>query len=158
MHILLLFLDGIGLGDDNPDVNPFVVAKMPDLTALTNGKRWLRDTGRQESERAIFIPTDPRLGVAGRPQSATGQAAILTGKNVPQLLGEHYGPKPTRPSAKSSRRMAFSSASLTVDKKRHCSMLILRRGITKLIAGKVCVPVISRRLMMPDSAFSVLRI
>src|SRR5690606_39194561 len=29
-----------------------------------------------------------------RPQSATGQATILTGRNVPQLVGEHYGPKP----------------------------------------------------------------
>jgi hypothetical protein len=30
----------------------------------------------------------------GRPQSATGQATILTGRNVPRLVGEHYGPKP----------------------------------------------------------------
>lgn len=94
MHILMIFLDGIGLGDDDPAVNPFAVANMPTLTALTNGKRWLRDTGKQESERAIFIPTDPRLGIPGRPQSATGHAAILTGLNVPQLIGEHYGPKP----------------------------------------------------------------
>lgn len=94
MHILMLFLDGIGLGDDDPAVNPFAVANMPTLLALTNGKRWLRGIGRQESERAIFVPTDPRLDVPGRPQSATGQAAILTGKNVPQLIGEHYGPKP----------------------------------------------------------------
>jgi hypothetical protein len=34
------------------------------------------------------------MGVEGRPQSATGQAALLTGFNVPQLLGEHYGPRP----------------------------------------------------------------
>jgi 2,3-bisphosphoglycerate-independent phosphoglycerate mutase len=94
MHILLLFLDGIGLGDDNPAVNPFAAASMPTLTALTNGRRWLRGIGRQESERAIFVPTDPRLGIPGRPQSATGQAAILTGLNVPKLIGEHYGPKP----------------------------------------------------------------
>jgi len=94
MHILMLFLDGIGLGDDDPAVNPFASARMPTLTALTNGNRWLRGIGRQESERAIFIPTDPRLGIPGRPQSATGQAAILTGKNVPQMIGEHYGPKP----------------------------------------------------------------
>jgi 2,3-bisphosphoglycerate-independent phosphoglycerate mutase len=94
MHILLLFLDGIGLGDDDPDVNPFAVANTPNLLALTNGKRWLRGIGRQESKRANFVPTDPRLGVPGRPQSATGQAAILTGKNVPQMIGEHYGPKP----------------------------------------------------------------
>lgn len=94
MHILMIFLDGIGLGDDNPQTNPFAVAHMPTLIALSNGKRWLRDTGRQESQRAIFIPTDPRLGVAGRPQSGSGQAAILTGRNVPQIIGEHYGPKP----------------------------------------------------------------
>ncbi|MEO8609788.1 MAG: hypothetical protein ABI690_17985 [Chloroflexota bacterium] len=94
MHILLLFLDGIGLGDDDPNVNPFAIANMPNLIALTNGKRWLRDIGRQESERAIFIPTDPRMGMPGRPQSGTGQAAILTGKNIPQIIGEHYGPKP----------------------------------------------------------------
>lgn len=97
MHILLLFLDGIGLGDDDPALNPFAAADMPTLTALTNGKRWLRDTGRQDNPRALFIPTDPRLGVPGRPQSATGQAAILTGLNVPQMIGEHYGPKPNEP-------------------------------------------------------------
>jgi hypothetical protein len=97
MHILLIFLDGIGLGDDNPAVNPFAVAHMPTLTALTNGQRWLRGIGRQESARAVFVPTDPRLGMPGRPQSATGQATILTGRNVPQLIGEHYGPKPNPP-------------------------------------------------------------
>lgn len=94
MHILMLFLDGIGLGDDDPTINPFAIANMPTLIGLTNGKRWLRDTGRQESQRALFIPTDPCLGVPGRPQSGTGQAAILTGLNVPQMIGEHYGPKP----------------------------------------------------------------
>jgi 2,3-bisphosphoglycerate-independent phosphoglycerate mutase len=97
MHILMLFLDGIGLGADDPTVNPFSVANMPTLLKLSNGKRWLRGIGRQESQRAVFIPTDPRLGVPGRPQSATGQAAILTGKNVPQMIGEHYGPKPNLP-------------------------------------------------------------
>lgn len=96
MHILFLFLDGVGLGDDNAENNPFAVANMPNLTALTGGKRWLRDIGRVETARATFIPTDPSLGVAGRPQSATGQATILTGLNVPRLIGRHYGPKPNR--------------------------------------------------------------
>jgi hypothetical protein len=94
MHILMLFLDGIGLGENDPTVNPFAAANMPIITRLTNGHRWLRHTGRQQNDHALFIPTDPRMGVAGRPQSATGQAAILTGLNVPQLVGEHYGPKP----------------------------------------------------------------
>ncbi len=94
VHVLLIFLDGIGLGDDDSAVNPFAVAHTPTLHALAGGQRWLRSTPRVESERAIFIPTDPRLGVPGRPQSATGQAAIMTGRNVPAEIGEHYGPRP----------------------------------------------------------------
>jgi hypothetical protein len=31
MTILLLFLDGIGLGENDPDINPFVRADMPVL-------------------------------------------------------------------------------------------------------------------------------
>ncbi len=91
---LLLFLDGVGLGDDDPATNPFAAARTPTLDALAGGRRWLRGAARHDNGRAVFIPTDPRLGVAGRPQSATGQAAILTGHNVPAALGEHYGPRP----------------------------------------------------------------
>ena len=93
-HVLLIFLDGIGLGDDDPDVNPFAVARTPTLHALAGGHKWLRSTPATDTGRALFIPTDPRLGVPGRPQSATGQATILTGRNVPAEIGEHYGPRP----------------------------------------------------------------
>lgn len=94
MHHIIIFLDGIGLGDDDPTVNPFAVIEAPTLHGLSGGQRWLNKTPRTETDHAIFMPTDPRLGIAGRPQSATGQAAILTGRNVPAELGEHYGPKP----------------------------------------------------------------
>jgi len=97
MHVILIFLDGIGLGDDDPAVNPFAVMNTPTLHALSGGRRWLRHTGRVESPRAIFLPTDAVLGVEGlRPQSGSGQAAILTGRNIPQEIGEHYGPKPNK--------------------------------------------------------------
>lgn len=96
-HILFLFVDGIGLGDDDPSTNPFSVANMPNLLTLSNGKRWLKNTGKQSNHRANFIPTDPRLGIEGRPQSGSSQAVILTGKNVPQMLGRHYGPLPNEP-------------------------------------------------------------
>ncbi len=95
MSILFIFLDGVGLGDDDAASNPFVTANLPTLTRFTTGRCWLRGLPRIESGAAVFIPTDATLGVAGRPQSATGQAAILTGCNVPRLLGYHYGPKPT---------------------------------------------------------------
>ncbi len=94
MRILTLFLDGIGLGEDDSRANPFAAADTPVMRGLSNGKAWLASTGRQESARAIFIPTDARLGMPGRPQSGTGQASLVTGLNLPKLIGRHYGPKP----------------------------------------------------------------
>lgn len=94
MHILLIFVDGVGLGADEPTHNPLSAANTPTLWSLANGHKWLADTGRQTSPRAEFVPTDAVLGIAGRPQSGTNQAAILTGINVPAHLGYHFGPKP----------------------------------------------------------------
>jgi 2,3-bisphosphoglycerate-independent phosphoglycerate mutase len=95
MHVLLIFLDGIGLGDDDPAINPFAAADLPTLHDLSNGHRWLRGIGRQFNQRATFLPLDTGLGVEGRPQSGTNQAVIVTGRNVPALIGRHFGPKPT---------------------------------------------------------------
>ena len=92
-HLLFLFLDGIGLGEDNPRVNPFAKASMPNLQALLDGNKLL-GTGSVMTKRATLLPLDACLGVAGLPQSASGQAVLLTGKNVPELIGYHYGPKP----------------------------------------------------------------
>ncbi len=87
-------MDGVGLGSADPAVNPFVTANLPHLTNLL-GKEWfLRQQDTITTARASLVPTDTTLGVPGRPQSATGQATILTGRNVPALVGEHYGPKP----------------------------------------------------------------
>jgi len=96
-RVLILFLDGVGLGDDDPASNPFAAAQTPTLDALAGGRRWLRDVPRHDNGRALFIPTDAGLGVPGRPQSATGQAAILTGVNASALIGMHYGPRPNPP-------------------------------------------------------------
>ncbi|MEO1286742.1 MAG: hypothetical protein AAFV93_03165 [Chloroflexota bacterium] len=95
-RILFIFVDGIGIGDDK-ESNPFSIAKMPTLTGLTGGNRWVSDIQKQVSERSVFIPTDPRMGVEGRPQSGSSQASILTGQNVPEMLGRHYGPLPNKP-------------------------------------------------------------
>lgn len=94
MHILLVFLDGIGLGADDAAVNPFAAAHTPTLEVLAGGHRWLDGVGRQDSDRAVFLPLDANMGVPGKPQSGTNQAAILTGLRVPELMGRHYGPKP----------------------------------------------------------------
>ena len=94
MKVLFIFLDGIGLGKNNPDINPFARAKMPNLNALLDGRSLVKDSAPFVGERATLIGVDPGVGVDGLPQSATGQAMLLTGKNISAELGYHYGPKP----------------------------------------------------------------
>jgi hypothetical protein len=94
MHLLFLFLDGIGLGPDDPSTNPFARAHLPNLHHLLGGQRLLAGTPPYIGERASLLALDACLGVAGMPQSATGQAVLLTGTNIPAVLGYHYGPKP----------------------------------------------------------------
>lgn len=99
MRLLFLFLDGVGLGEDDPQRNPFARAHLPALQTLLGGERLVRRAAPLESRRASLLALDACLGVAGLPQSATGQAVLLTGQNVPGLLGYHYGPKPNPPVA-----------------------------------------------------------
>jgi hypothetical protein len=95
-HVLLFFMDGVGLGGPDAAINPFASAAMPNLTALLGDGWYLAGRGPIRAGRASLAPTDTTLGMPGRPQSATGQAAILTGRNAPALVGEHYGPKPNQ--------------------------------------------------------------
>ncbi len=95
-HVHIFFLDGVGMGINDPETNPFVTAHLPTLTALLGQGWYLQGNEAISTDRASLVPTDANLGIEGRPQSATGQAAILTGRNVPRLIGEHYGPKPNR--------------------------------------------------------------
>lgn len=94
MRVLFMFLDGIGLGEDDPGTNPLASASMPNLASLLDGRRLLKESAPFHGERASLLAVDAAVGVEGLPQSATGQAILLTGKNIPKELGYHYGPKP----------------------------------------------------------------
>ncbi len=96
-RVVVVFLDGVGLGSDDPEVNPLAAAKMPVLIDLLGGARPLHSVGRVDGPLASLVPTDASLGVPGKPQSASGQAALVTGLNVPEMIGEHYGPRPNQP-------------------------------------------------------------
>jgi hypothetical protein len=103
MKLLFLFLDGIGLGDSNPEINPFAKVDLRHLEALLGGRKLLLESLAQEADqmkletdRATLVALDAGLGVDGLPQSATGQAVLLTGINVPAKIGYHYGPKPNK--------------------------------------------------------------
>ncbi len=94
MRVLFIFLDGIGLGENNPETNPFARAKMPNLNKLLEGRSLFKDAAPFQGERATLLAVDPAVGVDGLPQSATGQAILMTGINISAELGYHYGPKP----------------------------------------------------------------
>lgn len=100
MKLLFLFLDGIGLGEDNLETNPFVRATMPFLESLLGNKKLIKSSAPIENDQVSLLAVDPNLGVKGLPQSATGQAVLLTGINIPKELGYHYGPKPNPETAK----------------------------------------------------------
>jgi hypothetical protein len=99
MKFLFLFMDGVGLGEDDAEQNPFVKNELPNFKKLLGGHTLIAKNLPAESDRATAIGIDPNLGVEGLPQSATGQGSLITGKNIPQLVGEHYGPKPNKPVA-----------------------------------------------------------
>ncbi|HEV7746268.1 MAG TPA: hypothetical protein VGO56_14810 [Pyrinomonadaceae bacterium] len=82
MSVLLFFIDGLGIGSRGPfnpldglaDAEPLAIFRDEILKTLFDG---------------VVVPTDACLGTEGRPQSASGQTTILTGVNVPALLGYH---------------------------------------------------------------------
>ena len=82
MSVLLFFIDGLGIGSRGPH-NPLDELNNVEPLAIFGG----------ETTTTIFegivVPTDACLGVAGRPQSASGQTTILTGVNAPARLGYH---------------------------------------------------------------------
>ena len=94
MRVLFIFLDGIGLGENDPETNPFARATMPNLNKLLEGRSLFKDSAPFHGERATLLTVNPAVGVSGLPQSATGQAILMTGINIPAELGYHYGPKP----------------------------------------------------------------
>ena len=89
MRVLFMFLDGVGLGVDDPALNPLARAQMPNLQKLLGGRKMLAASAPYEGPRASLRAIDANLGVSGLPQSATGQAVLLTGVNIPAELGSH---------------------------------------------------------------------
>ena len=94
MRVILLFLDGVGIGKGNPSTNPFFSAEIPALKGLLGGVLPVLSKKRIQSSKAILIPVNATLRVPGLPQSGTGQTAIFTGVNGAKVFGKHFGPYP----------------------------------------------------------------
>lgn len=92
MHILLLFIDGVGIGEPDPNRNPFFASRYPTLEKLLGGTLPSRLNLHIEAPHAICVPTNATLRVEGLPQSGTGQATLYTGVNCAKKIGKHFGP------------------------------------------------------------------
>lgn len=119
MGVLVVFLDGVGIGPDDPDINPFLRAELPVLRRMLGGVPTLDQpaltgslssgtvsgsdsersdggegagTGLGTSRPTCSLPLDARLGVDGLPQSGTGQTTLFTGRNAARSFGRHFGP------------------------------------------------------------------
>jgi len=94
MKTILLFVDGLGIGDEDAGVNPLLRARMTNLRALLGGGIPTKESPGFSFNGAIAKPIDAVLDIEGLPQSGTGQIAIFTGANGPRLHGAHFGPYP----------------------------------------------------------------
>lgn len=94
MKVFLLFLDGVGIGTQDPGRNPFFVAQLPVLRSLFGGELPHRSRRRLSTSDASVHPVDANLRMPGLPQSGTGQTAIFTGVNGAKRFGRHFGPYP----------------------------------------------------------------
>lgn len=93
MSVIFLFIDGIGIGSEGPD-NPLFNPKYKSFEKLTDGHGLADRSKMVQKEHLLYLPVDATLGVAGLPQSGTGQAALFSGENASKIAGKHYGPFP----------------------------------------------------------------
>jgi phosphopentomutase len=94
LPLILLFIDGFGIGNKNPKVNPLFSSNLPTLTNICGGELFHSKRKRISTLLAEVVPVSATLGLPGLPQSGTGQTAIFTGQNGAKLFGKHFGPYP----------------------------------------------------------------
>jgi hypothetical protein len=109
MPVLFVFVDGVGAGARDPELNPLARGEFLLSRFSDGGGAPLPGGGRATL-------ADACLGVEGRPQSATGQTTILTGENAPRVLGRHL--------------LGFPNAALRE--------LLLRRSLFRTLAEAGC--------------------
>lgn len=106
-NVLLFFIDGLGIGTRGPH-NPFDGLPDTEPLAIFQNERPRIPFG------GVLVETDARLGIEGRPQSASGQTTILTGINAPAAIGHH--------------KQGFPNAALLDIIREHSIFLKLKRG------------------------------
>ncbi|MGV3621069.1 MAG: metalloenzyme [Archangium sp.] len=82
MRVAILFTDGVGVGERDASTNPLARAEYL-LSQFSDG------TGSALPAGGTRHDVDTTFGVPGRPQSASNQTAIFTGRPAPRIIGRH---------------------------------------------------------------------
>ena len=91
--VILLFIDGVGIGKRDSECNPFFKYNFNTFTEFFGAVPSL-DYPIIKIKNGFIFPVDARMGVEGFPQSGTGQTSIFCGINAPLFVGKHFGPYP----------------------------------------------------------------
>lgn len=89
-HVLMLFVDGLGIGEASAAINP--CTQSPGLFYHFLGENFPKKIAHD----GYAVGLDANLNWPGLPQSATGQTALLTGINASQRLGRHLNGFPNQ--------------------------------------------------------------
>jgi len=91
--ILMIFLDGVGIGRKDPVNNPFFKYGFRTFQDFFGGIPYLEEPYLRNKDNFLF-PADATLGIKGLPLSGTGQVSIFCGVNAASFVGKHFGPFP----------------------------------------------------------------
>lgn len=92
MRVLIVFVDGVGLGPGDGAQNPLAAAELPALRTLLDGRPPVAESAPCHGARGSLVGVDATMGVPGTPQSGTGHATLFTGEDAVRLFGRHQGP------------------------------------------------------------------
>jgi len=90
--ILLIFLDGLGLGREE-ESNPFFYRQFEFINSHFTSKPSVNNN-LLNNNSAWISSCDALLNMPGIPQSGTGQTSIFCGFNASEFIGKHFGPYP----------------------------------------------------------------
>ncbi len=136
MRLLFIFIDGVGLGLEQPD-NPFFTTETSGISSILGGRSLTASATGFCGTQASLCSLDATMGIPGLPQSATGQAAIFTGFNAPAYMGSHLNGFPDQ----KLRKLLASKGLFRQLKSSHCKVIfanayrppffdLLRHGLT----------------------------
>lgn len=90
---LIIFLDGVGIGEKDPEINPFFQTSFKFFNDFFGQTPHIKKQNIKTTDKFLF-PIDACMDVEGLPQSGTGQTSIYCGFNAAKEIGKHFGPYP----------------------------------------------------------------